>query len=538
MFSILILMQVSAPAQVSWSFVDDEKLHNKSSALDGSLFRDSILLICSEYSTASCPSTELAAFNLRGDRLWTHDGSHNTVLVNGNHIYTAGYSGMDDVAGNDQLVLSKFNENGEEVFSVGFPEVPHEEWIPFIPNSMVMTDQGMLIICSDNGIIMADTAGNVLVEKLLGQDQSFHSIRTLPGGSVLVCGAGRLHHYDASFAPVDSFDFGEDCKTIIATDTLIYCLLTHQLVTLDTNLNVTDTLYAVEEFNLEGLRKKGEELWLQGMEEDSIHLIGLREGAVFYSKTFGKVLKVNDFLVAADHVVLYGSTYSDQAGLFSKSLEEDDPGNDMPDLELVDFDIDSVKIEYVIDGQDTLAETGYWFNVKMQIENKGTETINSLAVFSDLLGGFNCGQNFYYQKFSDLEILPGQTVEYRPQTRIFQEYTGQSTLCFECLSPNSQPEVNVSDNTLCKTFRISGIHETSGPVFSVHPNPTAGLFFISTNTPGLKSITIRSINGSVVYENTTAGSDVLIDLSDAHAGMYFISVKSANATYTGKILRR
>ena len=79
----------------------------------------------------------------------------------------------------------------------------------------------------------------------------------------------------------------------------------------------------------------------------------------------------------------------------------------LPDIELVDFKVDSISIDYDVFQQDSFPK-GYFFNAELEIKNNGDTTINNLAIFSELHGGMNCAHNYIYRKFQNLNILPGQ----------------------------------------------------------------------------------------------------------------------------------
>jgi membrane-associated protease RseP (regulator of RpoE activity) len=78
---------------------------------------------------------------------------------------------------------------------------------------------------------------------------------------------------------------------------------------------------------------------------------------------------------------------------------------------------------------------------------------------------------------------------------------------------------------------------------SVFPNPTEGLFSLSfTTVPGQLSVTVADVNGKVVYqeenENSTGFYNREIDLKDAPAGNYILSVKQGDKVFTQQLSKQ
>ena len=71
----------------------------------------------------------------------------------------------------------------------------------------------------------------------------------------------------------------------------------------------------------------------------------------------------------------------------------------------------------------------------------------------------------------------------------------------------------------------------------IGPNPSNGEFFIKViNTKNEnKNITITSITGSIVYENSFDTEKIFLNLSNLSAGSYVINIKTSNNCYTKKI---
>ncbi len=69
-----------------------------------------------------------------------------------------------------------------------------------------------------------------------------------------------------------------------------------------------------------------------------------------------------------------------------------------------------------------------------------------------------------------------------------------------------------------------GVEGQSGLEVGVYPNPTHGSFTIKAQTPGLLDVTILSITGSTVYQNSGFESGQTIDLGSLPAGQYVVRI--------------
>jgi hypothetical protein len=171
----------------------------------------------------------------------------------------------------------------------------------------------------------------------------------------------------------------------------------------------------------------------------------------------------------------------------------------------------------------------------MKLRNIGKDTIKSFALYSDLHGGMNCAQNYYYQKFTDVEISPNQTVNFQLR-RIYEDGVYNNEICFECLAPNSMLETDVENNFLCKTFTITGIpYRPENSKIRVYPNPVSDELKIELDGTSLKSISLSDINGKNVYQKNTDGQSEIIDFRTLKTGAYILSI-SANNEKTSQII--
>ena len=91
-----------------------------------------------------------------------------------------------------------------------------------------------------------------------------------------------------------------------------------------------------------------------------------------------------------------------------------------------------------------------------------------------------------------------------------------------------------------RTFEAGTATAVDGDIagqVSVYPNPSNGVFNIEIpNTTGAE-ISIMTLTGKLVYTSNTAASLVKVDLSSLAAGMYMVTVKTAEGIASKKIVK-
>src|SRR5690606_28811457 len=73
--------------------------------------------------------------------------------------------------------------------------------------------------------------------------------------------------------------------------------------------------------------------------------------------------------------------------------------------------------------------------------------------------------------------------------------------------------------------------------FALYPNPAKDVLNISASTIELSGATITDINGRVVKQQAVSGMTAQINVSELNAGVYFVSVESAEGKGTAKFVK-
>ena len=534
--AFLVLSPIIGNAQSFWSIVDDDNYHNISHITSKGLFQDSIVLVSGFVSDASCHYHNLLAYNKTGQKLWNIGGFHDLIYTDSNYIYTAGYTPIDDVGGYEQIIISKYDKNSNEVFSIGYPDSPHDFYFEFEPKNIDIAADGTILVSSNNSIVKSNINGARIREYSVKLESQINSIHSINPFSYLINTQNKIYKSDSSLILVDSIEFPNTINKLIIKDDTLYTLFNSCLVRIDTSLNIIDTIITsrVDFKNIELYRN---ELWVQYIQSDSLKLINLQNFENPDTLTFPILVNDIRFFETKDRYVFVGNSFTNQIGIYS--FQTNNTGIEkatLPDIELLDFNIDSILIDYYKFQGDSFA-MGYRFNTELTVKNNGNYTVNSFAIYSDLHGGMNCAQNYFYQKFSNLEILPGQMQNVKLK-RTYEDGVNNNQLCFQCLAPNSNLEISTNNNSLCKTFTITGIKNESNSEIKVYPNPVTDCLIIENPSLNLKRIEIVDINGKIILSRTFSGQSVRIGTANLTSGLYIVKINSDNKISTQLIMKK
>lgn len=539
MKTLIVTLLVSFPfltnAQTFWSVAVDDSEYNISHVTDKGLFQDSLFLISGFISDASCHGQRLFAYNQTGERQWDIGGYHDLIQTDSNFIYTAGYTPIDDVVGVEQIIVSKYNKYGNEIFSIGYPEIPHDYYFEFTPKNIDLVKNGTILISSDKSIIKSTINGGEIKGYNITLETPINAIHSITPLSYLINTANKIYKTDSALTIIDSLEFSNSINQLLVVNDTVFTLCDSYLIRADTNLNILDTVIT-SPTPLDRMEQHENELWVQLFSSDSLQLIKLENAVASDTLAFPTLMNNTEFVVSNNNFTFVGNSFTNQIGIHNYTIENNKVETiSLPDIELVDFTIDSIVIEYVETHVDTFA-TGYRFNTELTIKNKSDVTLNSFAVFSDLHGGMNCAQNYFYQKFSNLEILPGQTHKVNLK-RKYEEGTNNNQLCFKCLAPNSALEINTSNNSLCRTFTITGIKKETQRNFEIYPNPVNDYLIIEQPGLGLRNIEIVDLNGKVIISSVSSEPKTRIETSSLTTGLYIVKIKMRNSILTKGIFK-
>jgi hypothetical protein len=105
----------------------------------------------------------------------------------------------------------------------------------------------------------------------------------------------------------------------------------------------------------------------------------------------------------------------------------------------------------------------------------------------------------------------------------------------------SDPQVitatyNDGSVTIDNTIGINTL--ASETVFSVYPNPGAGLYTISSNAAAKFDLEVCNQLGEVMYTSKLNKKTTVLDIQDYSAGVYFITLNDGDKIVTGKVIKQ
>ena len=519
-----------------WSIVEDNADYNKSHVTDIALFQDSIILISGFVSDASCPFHSLFAYNFKGQKLWDIQSPCDLIAADTNFIYTAGYDiGTDDVSGDEQVVLSKYDKDGNEIFSLGYPDIPHN-YFEFELQSIDIASDGTVLVSSNKSVIKSDINGEKIEEYEITDIPDIEGIISVNPISYLINTQNRIYKSDCAFVLSDSILFSGNINKMFLKNDTVYTLFDLSLVRLDTSLNVIDTLIETST-GFQDMEFYEENLWVQMNDSDSIKMVSVKNNNITDTLAFGLLLHVKGFIVTKNNYTFVGSSFTEQIGLYNyHATDLTSVALNLPDIEIIDSNIESITLEYFVPYPEDSIVIGFYFNTELTVKNNGSDTIHTFSVFSDLHGGFNCAQNYLYQKFSGFEMLPGQTQIVKLK-RAYQEGINNNKLCFQCLAPNSKLEIKTGNNSLCKTFTITGIEYNNLTKIKAYPNPFSDHIIIENTAPGMKKIELTDMNGRTLFHRATTDRRITVKNGGLKSGLYILKINSAGKISTHLMIK-
>ena len=145
----------------------------------------------------------------------------------------------------------------------------------------------------------------------------------------------------------------------------------------------------------------------------------------------------------------------------------------------------------------------------------------NLSVTVDSLRPGHYSVNVYYTQ-------AGSTLPY---------YVGSVT--FEIVDPNTYPTYQAKDGyqSSCLVTGNGEIKPQEPISLDAYPNPTDGLLTISTNLPGVKTITISDMTGRQVLGIVTGKNETTLNLRHLAKQMYLVTVQIGEQTLRTRICK-
>ena len=546
----LLIMTSTAFANPIWTRVVDHSYFNKSEKTDMTLVNDSIILVTGNVETFGCFSNRLFAFDSNGELLWYKfnntgynlGGGYDLVSARDGFIYTTGFAYADDyTTGEEPLIIVKLDAEGNEQFVTHYR---NDDWDTFIfyPVSIDVNQNGELLIAggeinNPNKLIRVDNTGTVVWENtydMIIKQAVFSDV-----GGIVIREDLALSLADNAGAISESVTLEQSSVDMLIWNNHIYLLASSSLKVFDFNLEPVEVLLESDDVDLMTIKVFDDELWIMGEKDDELVLMRIENHKDHHQINFSRYVDDPGFVVTQDKVIFAGNSPSGQIGLYACAADqENSTAYQWPDVEILDFTISNITINYQSWGEESYA-TDFDFDAELLIRNNGTETLTALSVLSLRSGGANCVRQFYYSNFPELEIAPG--AEFTLQMARSNEFAPPSpgnTLCFELLAPNSSLELNIENNLLCKSFNITSIEEVSvkSPLY-LYPNPASDQLHIKTAIERPVQLVIMDISGKLILTKQYHSVNTSIDVSALLPGVYLLQLTDGSQIWNGRFVK-
>lgn len=382
--TFFLFVPIFINAQSFWNVVNDGTNHNISHLTDKALLQDSIILVGGFVSDISCPYHNLIAYHKNGVKLWNKSSICDVIKTDSNFIYTAGYDiGTDDVYGDEHLVIAKYNKLGEEIFKIKYPkEEFYNYYFEFEPKNFELVKDGTILVSSQKSIVKSNINGAEIKVYNLVLESQINAIHAISPFSYLIDIQNKIYKTDSSLTLVDSIEFSNSIKKLLIKNDTIFTLFNSYIVRMDTSLKIVDTILT-STVDLKDMEIYENNLWVY-TSSDSIKLINLQNYGKSDTLVFPIFMNNPEFIITKNNYIFVGNSFTNQIGLCNFQIKNSVIETiTLPDVELIDFDIDSIVIDYYQFLLDTFPR-GYSFNTKITVKNNSVLTLNSFAVFSAL----------------------------------------------------------------------------------------------------------------------------------------------------------
>ncbi len=556
LITIAAILKISLFSQYDWhKAYDCDGISYPSST---AIFRDTILIIgMFVYPTRDhCTRQRVTAYTQSGKRLWRCYAGGNAIFTDSDYIYTAGLDdGASDVGNDELLTISKIDEAGNIVFHKYY-DLPNIYWYEYHwPNSIsVSPETGKILATIEDKVFITDSTGSTLDIDLLGSILDTSSIYppldtiidSKPSTDIFYAGFCDEEYYLVAYdSSVIIYEYDEkllewglsaDFRIIQAEffNDKVYLLSQNEIFILNDWLEYIDTITFNDITEPDAFRIDNNSFWIKGKNElkDKLRILKineLHETDSIYDIDTSAVRDNVYFEISDNWLSLISSSKSRQTAIISYDI------NNIYDIKFDDdISIKDIRLYNFHPSGDYF----YGFNADLTFKNEGDDTIRSFTVYSLLYDfGWHCQDWVFNQRYSDIEILPQDTIliDGISLSRIIY---ANSDLCIECKAPNSKLEIKTADNELCVPYDPESIIDyTEHNCYEIFPVPVSDILTFKFPDAINKKIDIFNISGELILTETSAGNIINIDLSHIEPGIYIIGILRNNKIDYHKLVK-
>jgi hypothetical protein len=83
-----------------------------------------------------------------------------------------------------------------------------------------------------------------------------------------------------------------------------------------------------------------------------------------------------------------------------------------------------------------------------------------------------------------------------------------------------------SDTSTCEPIEVQGISDVDSELNAVYPNPSTGIFTVTSKESNIQEVTLYSVNGELIWRYPHNSQEIIIDLSENARGTYLLQVRT------------
>ena len=415
--------------------------------------------------------------------------------------------------------IIKISKSGQFNFKIssGFSEVSSAI---LLPNNTILVSAKVLNVNSFGIVSLSGTILNIVSTPTLFTQLAFYG-----GQKIMALGQdGNLYKFLPSLNLVANSNIpnGESVTRFVASNDSLYCLLSSSATA--SSYGVCDTLF---NFFIQTTTNTNK----------------------VYQKAIGLVAN-NQVAIISDVV----SHDSQNFGFFNSSIHRQSNLSVINKFSSNNFKKDLALISIVEDSSYAVCPSGplqsppcvVYLRAKVKIKNVGLTNINSFKLNCYENPAVACGDFFYQQQFSQLNLAPNDTLWVATNRFVSSGYiTATSSItqvpfCFYVSVPNDEVDKTLQNNELCKTFNIitTGLREKEQleSKTKIYPNPFKTELKIESSEPIL-NYKITNFIGKHLQEGHSESNT--LDLKTEHlvSGIYFLIIETKVGIVTKKLIK-
>jgi hypothetical protein len=377
------------------------------------------------------------------------------------------------------------------------------------------TGSNSLVIITSNGLISSTTAFPALLTKMIyyGNAQKIMGLAT----------DGKIYKISPGFGLIGSSSFSNNAVVndfVCQADT-IYSIFSTSSVS--SNYRMCDTSFT--DISLSSTTT-------HSFNQNAICLINNKVN-ILATGTAGK-----NSINSADHTF---ASLSQLDKLASNNFQHD--------LTLLSLEADSIfSSSYTVSLPPTnsIVATAH-LRAKIIVKNNSNSIINSFKLNSFSYPSIECGNFYFQEQFSNLNIPSGSTVSlitsgFAP--KYLDLITPGSTValnyCFYLSLPNDETDKTVENNEACNTFNfiVTSLKENSKleQFINIAPNPFNTELMIEAVSK-ISQISIYNTLGQIIKTQEASDKKVNLNNTDLQNGIYFLHIETEKGMVIKKVLK-